>query len=509
VDNRWEVQVAWLQTQTAGRRYAVSAGSVVLLTVLLAQIPSALEHTDIALLYLLAVLISATMGGRGPAIVASVLAFLTSNFFFVSPRYTFTIADPRDLLRLVIFLIVAISTSDLAGRVQQQARIAQARARELAILYSLSQAISAAVDLDRILPMIAETTSALLHVPSCRILLEDAHGTMVTRAAYGADPTPARVIDTVLARAGRTIGMLQITQPTLTTPLTSAQHANLELIANQTVLVVERAQLVQEAGTARSLAESDRLKTVLLASVSHDLRTPLAVIKGAVTTLLDDTVAWDRSTRHELLGVMNEETDRLNRLVGNLLEMSRIEAGALSHTRTWEDLSECIAMVITRLQARLALPPITITLPPDLPLVLMNVTQIDQVLTNLLENAAIHTPPHTPITVAACRAEGAIQITIQDHGPGIPEEMLPHIFERFVRARDPERHAEGSGLGLAIARGLIEAHGGQVWASNAPGGGARFVFTLPLMQEDGSAHRPTPLQPQEQDMAHDHPHFSR
>ena len=476
-------------TRTALGRYLLSVGAILLLTLLLTQAPTDLGPTDTALLYLLAVLVSATMLGRGAAIMASLLAFVTFNFFFLTPRYTLRIADPRDLLSLITFLVVAISASGLAGRVQREAKRAQERTRELTTLYTLSQAISAEVDLDRILPLMAQTTCTLLAVPSCRILLYDAQGVKVLRAAAGNEPTPARLVETVLQVHARVLGVLQVAQRTLSEPLSTAEHEQLAVLASQIVLVVERARLVQEASTARAFAESDRLKAVLLASISHDLRTPLAIIKGAVTNLLDDGVAWDVRTRRELLLTTNEEADRLNRLVGNFLEMSRIEAGALPQTRTWQDVGELLELVLARLRQSLATHPLAVAIDPDLPLIAVNATQIDQVLTNLLENALVHTPPDTPISVLVHNDADAIQISVQDAGPGIPAGMAARIFERFVRAAAAERHASGSGLGLAIAKGLVEAHGGQLWAANRPEGGAAFIVRLPITQPN--AHSTT------------------
>jgi two-component system sensor histidine kinase KdpD len=198
-----------------------------------------------------------------------------------------------------------------------------------------------------------------------------------------------------------------------------------------------------------------------------------------VTNLLDESVAWDAASRRELLHAVDEETDRLNRLVGNLLEMTRIEAGALHLTRSSQDIAEVIAAVVERLQPRLSNRPLMIELPPELPLVQISYTQIDQVLTNLIENAAKYTPDGTAITVRASAVAGEVRVEVCDQGPGIPEGMRTRIFEKFVRAIGPERHADGAGLGLAICKGIVEAHGGKIWAENLASGGARFVFTLP------------------------------
>lgn len=469
-----------LQTLSNQQRYLLSAGIVALLTLVLSLLPSSLEQSDIALLYLLAVLICATTFGRGPAIFVSVLAFVCSNFFFVSPRYTLAVENPQDVIQLCIFLIVAMVSGELAGRVRNQAATIAVRAREVTSLYSLSQAISAEVELDRILPIIARTTGEMLRVPGCQILLYDQHGLRSVQAAHGTVPPETAVVDMPIRAGTRVLGVLQVTQRHNRQPLSAADRERLSLIASQIVLVVERARLVNEVGTTRSLAESDRLKSVILASVSHDLRTPLAVIKGAVTSLLDDEIAWDTSARRELLATTNEETDHLNRLVGNVLEMSRIEAGSLSQTRSWQDIGELLDLALARLQPALAQHQLHVDLAPDLPPLMVNATQIDQVLTNLLENAARHTPAGTRITVTVSRQDAWVELVVQDQGPGIPATMTTQIFERFVRATAPERHATGSGLGLAIVKGLVEAHGGQIWAENARAGGARFVVRLPV-----------------------------
>jgi two-component system sensor histidine kinase KdpD len=220
---------------------------------------------------------------------------------------------------------------------------------------------------------------------------------------------------------------------------------------------------------------------VLLSSVSHDLRTPLAVIKGAVTNLLDETVKWDSEARAELLGAINQETDRLNRLVGNLLNMSRIEAGTIQPHRIWHDISELISDVINRMQPMLPEHHLAADILSELPPVQLDYTLIEQVLTNLLENAGKYTPAGTPITITASREGDQLRVTVQDRGPGIPEGMDKRIFEKFVRSTEPERHADGTGLGLAICKGIIEAHGGRIWVESAPSGGAAFRFTLPLV----------------------------
>jgi two-component system sensor histidine kinase KdpD len=376
---------------------------------------------------------------------------------------------------------VAVIASSLAGRARDQADTAQRSATELAALYGLSQTISAEVEIDRILHVVAQTTAHLLNVPMCAVLLYDDGGRLTERARSGdPSPAPSRQVDTFLRIGPRVLGVLRVTQRALDDPPTQADQEHLEMIASQVVLALERARLTEEANQARTLAEAERMKGGLLASVSHDLRTPLAVIKGAVTNLLDDAVAWDSAARRDLLNAINDEADRLNRLVGNLLEMSRIEAGAQPPARSSQDIGELIADVINRMSSRLVAHPVTIHIPAALPAVQISYTQIDQVLTNLLENAIKYTPADTPIAIEAGVERDNMRIEVRDQGPGIPTGLSTRIFEKFVRVAGPERHADGMGLGLAICKGIIEMHMGHIWAENLPTGGTRFIFTLPL-----------------------------
>jgi two-component system sensor histidine kinase KdpD len=259
----------------------------------------------------------------------------------------------------------------------------------------------------------------------------------------------------------------------------------LDVLAAQVRLAVERARMVEQVAHAQALAESDQLKSALLAAVSHDLRTPLTVMKGATSTLLLDEVAWDAATRRSLTSAIDAEIDHLDRIVGNLLSMSRVESGALPAERDWQDLAELLGAVLRRIAGQLDGRPIEVDLAPDLPLVAINATLIEQVLTNLLENALKHTAPGTPIAIVArpstssAEPDGVV-VVVRDHGPGVPPGDLERIFEKFYRGGVPPDQASGAGLGLAICKGIVEAHGGRIWATNCPEGGAAFTFTLPV-----------------------------
>lgn len=249
--------------------------------------------------------------------------------------------------------------------------------------------------------------------------------------------------------------------------------------ANQVALALERARLTEEAGRAAILAESDALKSALLATVSHELRTPLAAIKASATSLLDESVDWEDEARSEFLHAIDEETDRLTLMVGNLLDLSRIEGGALKPDKEWYDVAELIGDVDHRLANLTGHDRLETEVEPNLPLVCFDYIEIAQVLTNLVENAVKYTRRGTPITITARQITGAVEIAVRDGGPGIPPERLTHIFEKFYRA-DQAIRVPGIGIGLTISKGLVEAHGGRLDVESRKGEGTTFYFTLPL-----------------------------
>jgi two-component system sensor histidine kinase KdpD len=250
-------------------------------------------------------------------------------------------------------------------------------------------------------------------------------------------------------------------------------------VASEAAIAVQRAELAQAAAHADALEEADQLKTALLNAVSHDLRTPLASIIASAGSLQQTEVNWTDEERLGFAEAIEQQAQRLDRLVGNLLDLSRMESGSLKPEKGWYDLSALIGEVLGRLQAMLAQHAVSLDLPDDLPPVSLDYIEIDEVLTNLLENATKYTPPGTEITVSAREVGPEVLVEVADHGPGLPAEALKRIFDPFVRIDGSK--ARGTGLGLAVARGLIEAHSGRIWAENRPGGGAKFVFTLPLV----------------------------
>jgi two-component system sensor histidine kinase KdpD len=260
--------------------------------------------------------------------------------------------------------------------------------------------------------------------------------------------------------------------------LSADQSHILETFANQTALAIERARLAEETERARIQIETERQRNALLSSISHDLRTPLASITGAVSSLLENEQTLDSSDRHELAQLAYEEAGRLNRQISNLLDMTRLESGAVKLKKEWQSLEEVIGATLNPLTDHLADHPVHVSLPEDMPLVPFDSLLIGQVFVNLLENAAKYTPPGTPIEIAAIVNKKEVTVEVADRGPGLPPGEEEHIFDKFYRASPQTAH--GIGLGLTICRSIIEAHGGHVWAENRAGGGSVFRFTLPI-----------------------------
>ena len=505
--------VKWLsmhRSQITG--YLVACGGVALMSLVIGALLTFMHIPNISILYLFVVLVVASIYGRGPAIVASVLAFLTFDWFFTRPVHTLNVTDLAEWLALLTFLTTALITGQLAATVRARAEEAQRRAQENRILYELSSSISAAVRPDEILPLIVRRIVEVFGVRMCSILVPNEDGKLVEVAYAGErhSSTDKPVLpDAEQALKQRTIIRIdewglhahpdnwfslpgvfyvpllageQVVGVLALTGIPPDQRKNQHLLLtfiNQTALTIERIRLERESTRAEILARTDELRTALLNSVSHDLRTPLAAILAAATSLLQPDIEWDAATRHELLLTIREETERLNRLVGNLLDMSRIEAGSLRPEKDWYSVPELIAGVLDRLEPILETHPLKVDVPDDLPLACFDYSQISQVVTNLLENAAKYSSTDSSIAIRAWSTGDDIRISIRDQGPGIPPAEQARVFDKFYRAQSQGCRVSGSGLGLAIARGLVEAHGGQLWVQSTPGKGSTFIFTLP------------------------------
>jgi two-component system, OmpR family, sensor histidine kinase KdpD len=437
-----------------------------------------LTTSTIALLYLLPVIVSTTWWGLAAGVLASFAAFLLLNYFFIVPYYTFLVHHSPDLLALAVFLGTSVMVSQWVGRAQANLASAQAREREATQLYELSMALAAQRQEADIARTVAERVQAAVQAGAVEVRLQVSPDgqAWLARLPEAGSPLTGQPLAFPLVTAHGQAGELRLW------PVTgglSAVHQRLVLaMVSQAGLALEQVWLGQAETRTRVLQESDRLKSALLSSVSHELRTPLATIKAVVSSLNSSPDAWQAPEREDLLQMVEEEVDRLNRLVGNLLDMSRIEAGVLQAQRQWNNLGDVVGGTLARMRHATERHRVTMAVPEDLPLVPLDPVQIDQVLTNLVSNSVKYAPPGSTIAITAWAAPDEVRVQVRNQGPPVPEGDLEHIFDKFYRARAADQ-ATGTGLGLSICKGIIEAHGGRIWAENLAPGFA-FTFTLPL-----------------------------
>ncbi len=511
----------------ATRNYLFALLSVAVATVIFFPFRPHLTPLSLALLYLIVVTTVSLLTGTGPSIAASLLAFLCFDFVFIPPYYTFSVAKPEDILVLLVFLGIAIVVTQLIVRIRAQSVAVLQHARQTATLYDLSTALIGEVGMDDTLMAIARRVRQVFGLSLCAILVSE-HGEMTPRAVDGisaaplSDPNllnaarwvlekrqvaavgttraklrPPRspeygslwnfaqgfrerdVLLVPIATANRPIGVLVVAGHDQARFNREDEQQLLVTFANQAALAIERSLLTDEHLRAEVLARSDELKSALLSAVSHDLRTPLASIKASATSLLQADVTWTDEDRNDLLQAIDEEADRLNRFVANLLDLSRIEAGALQPVFDWYDLREIIYDAVNRSERVLADHHLTIDLPDELVPLKIDYIEIAQVLINLLENAAKYSPAGSPIDLSV-RVDGRqVIVAVQDEGVGLAPGEEERIFDRFYRVEAPNRPI-GSGIGLAVCRGFVEAHGGKIWAEPNPKRGITVRFTLPL-----------------------------
>lgn len=459
-------------------QYILAIGLIASITAIFFTLRDGLDTTLIALLYLLPLGLITAYWGLGPGITSALITFLTFNYFFIPPYYTLAVHRPTDVVILVIFLIVAVVISQLVGRMQVSLVAATAREREATQLYELSIALTGHHDDRAIAQILAKQVQAV------------SQGEYVQLNITGAEPfsfhmpettSPARSPElTVLIQAAR--GVLgEILLWKSAPAISSGEKRLLETFASQGALALERARLAQAESRARVLEESDHLKSILLSSVSHELRTPLSTIKAAASSLRGNEVSWESPARVELIAAIDDEADHLNMLVGNLLDMSRIESGALKPKREWNILSEIVGSVLARLRHSADEHKFEIDVSENLPFVPVDYVQMEQVFTNLVSNSLKYAPANTLIHIRADIEGDTIHVQVSNQGPQVPPEHLERIFDKFYRITAADR-VTGTGLGLSICKGIIEAHGGHIWAENISDGLA-FNFTLPLTWE--------------------------
>lgn len=458
---------------------------------------------NLIMMYLLAVVLTSVMRGRKASVIAACLSVAFFNFFFVPPHLTFAVADSQYLITFAVMLGVGLLISDLTARVQDQAQGAFLRERATRVLFELSRSLARATNRAEINRIATEHAGrilqghafALLPDPSGRILQEATAQSPETErersvaqwvldhgepAGMGTDTlSGADSLYLPIASTKDTLGVLKLKPETPFQILDPERLRFMSTLASQIAQALEREKLVAENHAAQMHIESEKMRNVLLSSVSHDLRTPLTVISGAASTLNDPDQKMDEKTRREFIQTISDEAHRLDRVVANLLEMSRLESGVLQINREWHVLEEVIGVALNRLDEQLKGRDVSIHVEPDLPLIKMDDLLMEKVLINLIENAVKHTPAGTAIEISAKRRENIAVIEIADRGPGLAVGDEVRIFEKFYQSGD-SRGRRGVGLGLAISRTLIEAQGGCISAHNREGGGAIFSFTLPI-----------------------------
>jgi two-component system sensor histidine kinase KdpD len=497
-------------TQPAPRRldlstYARTAALVAAALVVAVALQHVFDVSNVALVFLTAVVLVATAWGLGPSLFACALSVLAYNFFFLPPFFTLTVADPDNVVGLFFFLLVAVVVSNLTAGARGQAIAARERAKATAELYAFSRKIAGIGDLDDLLWAAAYQMASMLH---CRVVLLLPEGeTIDVRAGYPpedalaeADLAAARWCWTNNRAAGRDsdtlpgakrlflplrtergpVGVVGIDRDEPGPLLTPDQRRLLDALADQAAVAVERMRLAGDVDAARIVAETERTRSALLASISHDLKTPLAAIIGAVTSLRRFGERGDAAQRDELAQTIQEEAERLDRFIGNLLDITRLESGAVRPHLDAVDVGEVVGTALRRARRILERHRVSLDLGDDLPILDLDFLLLEQTLFNLLDNAAKHAPAGSAITVRACRRDGGVAIEILDEGVGIRAGEEERIFDKFYRLSDRDARRAGTGLGLSICRGFVAAMGGRIGARNrADRQGAVFTIEFP------------------------------
>lgn len=448
----------------------IALAAVGVTTLALSALRDLLTLANFSLLYLLVVLLIAIQYGVGPSLLAAVASFLCFNYFLVQPLYTFAVADPRDVLDLIVFLVVAMLTGQLAARVRLQAEAIRQRAAEQEILYKLTSAFNQL------------TSHEGVYEALKRVLREDlaARTVNILPASDQTAPSGQTTAYLLLRTADQIYGTLSVTFSVQPTP-TQIRLAN--TCTAQAAMALQRIDLSERARQSAALGEADRLKTALLRAVSHDLRTPITIIKTSASNLLNLYDSLSQEERSETLAAINSEADQLNKMVGNLLDMSRLQAGALQLNSRLNSLEEVAGDVAARIWQLTGEERIKIDFPEDMPLVPFDYGLILQALINLVDNSLRYAPENSKVEIRGSMTPDEARVAIINHGPTISPEEHHHIMEPFYHGRDGH-----IGLGLPIAKGIIEAHHGRLWLEDTPGGGATFVTAFPLTSESVTHH---------------------
>ena len=462
------------------------------------------ELSNLVMVYLLGATVAALRLGRGPATLAAVANVAALDFCFVPPRFSFAVSDFQYLVTFAAMLVMALVIANLVANVRSQTRVAGARERRTSLLYAMSRELAATRSFGN-LARVAIKHVAESFASRATVLLPDADGRLhhlqgvelaglldiadlsVAQwvfdhgrpAGLGTDTLPAAAAQYLpLTGTNRTLGVLAVQPIQRRRLLLPEQRHLLETFAGQIALAIERAQRADEAEAARVAVETETLRNKLLASISHDLRAPLAAITEASRALNDPDLRANAESRAQLMRTIDAETREMTELISNVLDLMSFEVGQVHLRRDWQSVEELVRTALGRLEGRFGGRPVDVALPAGLPSVNVDAPLVTRVLVNLLENAVKHTPPGTRITVCAGLEGEMVRVVIDDTGPGLPPGDPEQLFAKFQRGGDAV-DAGGAGLGLAICRAIVNAHGGHITAMQRPGGGARFMFTLP------------------------------
>jgi two-component system sensor histidine kinase KdpD len=490
-------------------RLYLLAGAVVALCTVVVKLLT-LDLSTTVMVYLLGVIAVALRGRRGPAVLASILSASALNFFFIPPLYTLELANPLYWITVAVLAATGMIVSTLVVRVSHQADAARQRELRTVTLYSMSKDLAAVSTITQATELAKQHFGRVLDC-DVFVLLPDAGGRITAQvgpaagsptpspgpqdlavaqwvlehaqfAGLGTDTLPATPwLFAPLGASGSCLGVLGL-RPHNQRPLAPDQVQLLTTLAALVAGALERIKLSDQVRQTQVQVEAEKMRSALLSSVSHDLRSPLTGIIGAAGTLAESGDTLTPQVRYELLQTISDEAERVNRLVGNLLDMTRLESGQVMPSREWLPVEELIGSAVQRCSKRLADHAVKVNLPDDLPMLHADSVLMEQVLVNLLDNAAKYSPANSKIDMSARADATAITVTVADRGPGVPPDQREHIFEKFVRGRDAARKP-GVGLGLAICRAVVAAHGGRIWVDDRPGGGAVFSFSLPREAE--------------------------
>ena len=461
---------AMLDSASGSRRHALAAGAslsvLVAVTVAIVLLKSFVPVLSLGVLYVFAVLPIAVAFGLVYGVLVSVASMLAFNWFFLPPVHTFTLADSRNWFALAVYLVTASVVSGLAAGARRRATDAEQREVENSLLADVATSLLQGGDVAGQLGPIGERVAAVLRARSATVVLGD-------RAEPSTGAAPIEL------RAGtRRVGTLELVEGG--EPNLQARRRLLPALASLLAVAIDRERLANEAFEAEALRRSDTVKTAVLRAVSHDLRSPLTAIRAASDGLGDDTLALSASDRRELVDTIGVEVRRLERVVDDLLALSRLQAGAVEPTREVWTIGDLVYGALDEVAANTDR--VTVAVPDDAPPVLVDAVQVRRILWNLVDNALKFSPPQSPVTVRVTRTRKEVIVRVIDQGRGVPEHELEHVFEPFYRGA-PAQDQTGTGLGLAIARGFAEANGGRLWAESRPGQGACFALALPPADE--------------------------